>query len=691
MVKPYLSLWDRISQLWFNKLTLFLCLLVFKIHIFRNSVLASLNIMKAHSKALCNSISEYSLGLGQMYAASSHVTNNLVTLGVNETNRGFLKSLELIITGVEQMVLFTIDMIIGTYVCVLTVTIDSTAGAALNATELVINLANRTIVSVAEEIQDGLDDLESLVNGAINLFDMVEDFFTGSYTQDISRVNFTVDELRNWRIDPVINTRLQNLTNNLPNFDDVMNYTHSLLNTPFNSIRDHINSSNYQIMQQDELRALNSHTMEAQFCSPRDIEAVYDDLQNSVNTTTRIIVSTFLILAVLVIGYFIWVEYKSWKLLQQLSDDSTKDVKEKMLAYKSRTAALVYKLIPHGSKNEDSIKWFVAYVTSSNSLVIIILGVTGLISVLLQYLLLHIITKDISPSVDLNSFTRSLNTNMSAELDQWTNAVNSIIVSKEDEVNENLFGWVDNSTHSVNETINGFISHMDASVQLVFRDTPLAEYVQGLIYCVIERKLEKIQDGLTWVQNNAEIKLPLIDSGSISPWSSSHQLDNTTAMNRHIIKSNLSSTIQNGPAAGFVNSDHYTTRELQQGEQTLRDASQQIIASYRNSLKTELCISLGLVGIWLLQCLVGSLILISRARTQKREEESVLNFSGVKYDISSPSQISVSQFLDKYKEFVKLSDESENHSTEAPTWSEKDSYELLGDLSTKRLSKRWVL
>jgi hypothetical protein len=87
-----------------------------------------------------------------------------------------------------------------------------------------------------------------------------------------------------------------------------------------------------------------------------------------------------------------------------------------------------------------------------------------------------------------------------------------VVLKLQDDINGDLFGWVNNATTAVNNTLNTFDEELDKAITAVFKDTVLLNTARNLIGCVITRKIDAVQKGLTWVHDNAHVTLPLFSN-----------------------------------------------------------------------------------------------------------------------------------------------------------------------------------
>ncbi|ODQ80222.1 hypothetical protein BABINDRAFT_13107 [Babjeviella inositovora NRRL Y-12698] len=508
--------------------------------------------------------------------------NKLVTKSVEELTDATIKSLLMTITIAEALVVFTIESVIGTYTCILTAAIDGSVGAAVNATESVINIANTTVVDIADGIQHGLEDVSKVVNKILSGVGKLETLFSSGDvdpSDSIKKVDLSVASLKNWKLPDSINGKLTQLQTNLPNFTAVEDYTKGLIQTPFEGLKKEINGSMASLrskMLNESLLVLPvSRKVDANFCVNQSlkVDEFYAKLGIKVRYTSNIVLGLLIAVAVLVLIPLIVDEIFRWRRINSVAEDLM--------------VVSLYKI---------PIKWFIAYVSSSRSLTVLFVALMGLIAVLLQYILLSLVALEVPRITEqAEDLVHGLFETMDIKhlLDQWTNGTNQYIGNQEAYINENMLGWVNQSTTSVNHTVDEFIQTMNTAIDDVFRDTPLYSAVTSVVYCVVGRKLELVEKGLVWVQDNVHVTLPRVNEDLL------YNVVNAASSNTGASKNTNSGTPSsygfNRTASGDL------TEIADSATAELKRALNVTITEYNKGLRFELSVSLAIMGVWLSQ------------------------------------------------------------------------------------------
>jgi len=98
----------------------------------------------------------------------------------------------------------------------------------------------------------------------------------------------------------------------------------------------------------------------------------------------------------------------------------------------------------------------------------------------------------------------------------WVENTNQQISGTESDINNQMLGWARESTLAVNNTLNTFVNVTVTTIKDVFGNTPLEGPILDVLNCIVLSKIEGIQDGLTFVNENAKVTLPRVDNGTLA-------------------------------------------------------------------------------------------------------------------------------------------------------------------------------
>ncbi|KAH3660068.1 hypothetical protein OGAPHI_007273 [Ogataea philodendri] len=609
--RAYLNLNERFSQTWLNRYTVVLVLMIFKLLLFRISLNNSLTQAKEETYSTCSKAETYASSLTSMPHYISKGANILIAKGLTETNKGFMEMLDIILTGSKNLIVFALEMTIGTYVCVLTATVDATAYAALNATESVISVANDTVKGLAEEIQDGLDDVSKVVNALVSAYEKVKDFFEDDDDGDdvnnsIDKVNLTIASLKKWQIPSSINTKLDTLAKEVPNFDDVMNYTESLINEPFDYLKNKVAEQVDLEFDPQELSVPDKQTMT--FCSNSGIDKFYEDLANILHKASIVMFVILLVMALTFVLVEAFMEKRQWNRINEISENVQQVEATSASEYKGGLAVELVEMVRNrysfliGQKLGDAVfgpsvarlnrfKWVVSYIFSDRASMVLLLGLAGILTFILQTVLLALISGHDSNTLEssFKSISHKVTTQVNDSMTEWAKDTNIYISDQEDSINDSCLGWIHNTTGTLNSTLSEFIDEMNSKISDIFGDTPLYDYVSGIVGCTVTRKLEKVEEAMSWLNEHSQVSLPRIDPSDFNTTDSSD--------------------------SGTIDSYLHKTKEA------LTETKDLLVRKYRSALRIELYISLVLLGLWLLMVLVALILSYFKERKEHAESE----------------------------------------------------------------------
>ncbi|GMM27415.1 pheromone-regulated protein [Martiniozyma asiatica (nom. inval.)] len=627
--RPYLNLKEKLSQVILNPYTVFLGFLIIRLFFLGLSLNNSFNEAQVQTELLYNATQSKANDIVSFPHYMALGSNFVIGKSMNYANEGFIKSLSLIIEAAEQMIFFMIELSVGTYACLLTAAVHDSSIAALNSTEYVLNVANDTLKSFATDLNNGLSELTTVVNDIIDTVDdtgdalkhLFGDSSTDStslkYKEQMSHINLTIKNMQNWVIPASINSQIEKLKTEIPDFTDVKNYTETILALPFTQLKNEINGNlnktfNSSLMYVPEKKYLN-------FEKGNDaINSFYNEVSLLAHLTIHIIMGVIGFAMLLFIFYCSLIEFRHWKKIQFAS---------KQLCYNNESYNLptkvkkmfnveVVTVMQDGTSNFigrfitlkilrlsnpiyiNNARWLINYMSSKYLLPIFLLGVLGLVSSVCQlivlFILKHFSLTDASDEL-FQSTAKELATSFNESVYSWTNETNKYLDNYQNEINVNLFGLVQKAATSINDTVTLFDTKMNSVIDDLFKGTPLYKPVEQVVWCVMESKIKKIEKAMTWLSEKAKIKMPNLDPKEIMNEMIQIETDKST------------SSISN---------------EVEIAKNKIKQVFTKIIEIYKREAFLLLYISLGVLAVWILFVLFGMMILgVREYQLQKKIPE----------------------------------------------------------------------
>lgn len=649
--RPYLNFREKITQLFLNPYSVVLFLLIIKLLFFLNSLINSLNDAQKQTHLLYNTVQTYGNNIVSFPHYMAKVSNIMISKAVNSTNQGLVKTLNLMMTASQNLIFFIIEISVGTYACLLTAAIDNTAIAALNATESLISIANETLISFATDLNVGLADLSDAINEVVDTAEDTADaikhmFGGGSKTssntidEKMSHVNLTIKNMENWEISPSINDKIESLKDKIPDFTDVTEFTKDIIDKPFNELKNQVNKYLNDTFEADAMYVPKLTKLDFSQ-GTEEINELFDHIRYVAKTSTHVIMGLISFTIFGFIIYELYVEYKDWNRVQtaakhlNLANESyiksaskNKYNIEVIKSIQNRRADFIGKIVTTKILNIENpviinnIRWIVNYSASPFLFSFLLLGLLGIVSVIFQFIILALISKiDVATTGEnLFIYTKTnIHQAFNTSVNSWSNETNNYLLDYQNHVNDNLFAWVDTAAMSINDTVTQFDKKMNSALDSIFKGTPLYKPIEQIVGCVIESKLKKIEQAMTWLSENAYLEMPELDPKII--------LGQMLKMKAENIDDSLND-----------NFDSFRNEA--------KELIYKIISFYRKECFFLLYISLAILGIWFVFLLIGLSMLYLREEKIKKNggiESPITDFEKMeKSDPSSQDNNSIS-------------------------------------------------
>ncbi|PKS13107.1 hypothetical protein jhhlp_000449 [Lomentospora prolificans] len=521
-VTPYLSLRSRLSQIWLNRWTILLLLVLVRVMI----AVAGLDddIGEAKIKALqaCTKVEDIGSAMSSMPHYLSLGVNELSASGIERAVRGLVSALQLAVTIIENLIIFVINMMVSTYVCLATAIIHGTLDVASDVVEKFTKAMNGAISTIADGISNDAKSIQDKIN---DLTGSIEDSVFGPILPNIPDVDFTsaLDKLKNLNIDTSgFVSDIDTLNDNIPTFDEVKNLTESAISIPFNLIKKEINESLAGFSFDRDVFPV-AQKQQLTFCSDNDnINSFFNDLYGTVKSARIGFITVIVILAILAMIPMGWLEIKRWRRQQahaRIVETNQYDSMDVVyIASRPVTATWGIKFASRFQGNRQVlVRWCIAYATSLPAIFVLSLAIAGFFSCLCQIIVLRAVQHKVPELANqVGDFAEDVVTSLQGVSKQWANDANSVIINFNDELNSDVLGFVTEGTSAVNNTLNTFTAQMEKGIDAIFGDTVLKKVAEDLIRCVIGLKIEAVQKGLTWLHEQAHVEFPLFSEDTFS-------------------------------------------------------------------------------------------------------------------------------------------------------------------------------
>jgi hypothetical protein len=514
---PYLGLRARLSQTWINRWTILLLLVLIRTLFAIASLNNDLATAKKEAMSTCTSVENVGSAMASMPYYLAQGVNELSASGIEKAINGLMEMLILTITGVEEIVLFIINLLTQTYLCLITMAVTGSLHAAIIIAEDVGGALNATVKDVGK----GLGDVETGIADALNKVSS----FASKFGINIPKLDLSsqINSLDSIQLPAGYDSELQKLNASIPTFADVKNFTTTVIELPFEEVKKLLNES---LPKYTMNRSLFPVPVKKQltFCSDNGgVETFFDDMADIVVIAKKVFLAVLIILAIAAMAPMAWREIRRWKFTQGsarlVKSDSIDPLDSVYIAsrpYTSRFGLWLSKFF-NSKRRQNAVRWSVAYATTVPALFVLTLAITGLLGCLCQYILLKAVEKEV-PAIenDVIGFADKVINELNDASEQWSNGVNNIINDTSTTINHDVFGWVNTTTHAVNDTLNVFVNETMKVLNDTFGGTILYDPIVEVLNCLVLMKIQGIENGLTWVSDHAYVDFPMLPNDTFS-------------------------------------------------------------------------------------------------------------------------------------------------------------------------------
>lgn len=515
-VTPYLSKRARLSQIWINRWTILLLLVLLRLMLLIAQLVDNVGDAKTKALTACSKVEDIGSAMASMPHYLSAGVNDLTGYGIESAVHAMVDVLGLIMQGVEGMIIFFINFMTATYTCLITALIHGSLDVAASVTKDATKEFNDVIDKAADEIgtiskglTDGINKITAGIKGSI----------FGGALPDIPKVDFSgpVDDLKKFNLntDDFVKD-VQAINKDIPTFDQVQNLTKQAVSFPFNIARDALNEAFGNYTFKKDVFPL-AQKKRLTFCSDNStlndfFEKVYKVIKVA-KITFIVILSLLAILAI--VPMTIW-EMHRWHRMKAQAKRIENNREDSMdvvyMASRPWTSRVGIKLSSRFTGTRKVlVRWCVAYATSPPALFVLSLAIAGLFSCFCQWIILKLVIKEVPQLVDkVDAFADEVVTTLQNVSKEWSADANGVIKGVNDDINKDVLIYVTNATDAVNNTLNVFLTEMDKGLNAVFKNTVLLDPIKAVLHCVIGIKIESVQKGLTWVHDHAKVDFPLL-------------------------------------------------------------------------------------------------------------------------------------------------------------------------------------
>ncbi|KAF2161854.1 hypothetical protein M409DRAFT_27910 [Zasmidium cellare ATCC 36951] len=583
---PYLGLRARLAQIWINRWTILLLLVLIRTLFAIASVDDNIGTARKQALSACTSVENVGSAMASMPHYMSEGMNEVTAQGIEKAVNGLMQMLILTLTGVEEIVVFIINLLTSTYVCLITLAISGSLHVAISVAEDVGDFLNSTAKDVGDDLGSAASDFQNAMNGFLSGINDIGDLTGDDSKPPTIDLSGEIDKLNNLELPSGYDQGLQTLNGSIPTFEQVQNLTNTAIRFPFEEVKKLLNESLPKYTMNRSLFPVPAKE-QLTFCSDDDgVNDFFDDLVAIEQMAKKIFLGVITTLAILVMIPMAWREYRSWKTMNErarlVKDDAYDSLDAVYIVSRPYTAGAGLWLARKfkSPRRRALVRWSVAYATTVPALFVLSLAIAGLLGCLCQYTLLKSLEKEV-PALEnqVIGFSDKVMTSLNNASQQWAIGTNKIINDTNTDINDDVFGWVNTTTGAVNNTLNVFVDEMMGALNDTFGGTVLYDPIMDVLNCLVLLKIQGIQKGLTWVSEHAKIDIPMLPNDTFSLG---------TAQKVAGSESNILATGPDGAAADAIT-----------------DAVDHVVRAFAEAIRQEAIISTCILLIWVIIALSG--------------------------------------------------------------------------------------
>lgn len=118
--------------------------------------------------AACTKVESMGSAMASMPHYMSQGVNELTASGITKAVNGLVEVLQLLVTGVEGLVVFFINMMVQTYLCLITLVVRGSIDAATSIVKEVTSFLDDALPKIGNDITKAADGFQKEINGLID-------------------------------------------------------------------------------------------------------------------------------------------------------------------------------------------------------------------------------------------------------------------------------------------------------------------------------------------------------------------------------------------------------------------------------------------------------------------------------------------------------------------------------------------
>jgi hypothetical protein len=236
-ITPYLGLRARLSQIWINRWTILLALVLVRLLLAVQDLDEDLVSAKSEALSACTGVESLGSAMASMPHYMSTGVNELAASGIEKAVNGLMSMLLMTVTGVEELLLFVINLMTSTYVCLITLAISGSLHVALGVIEDAATFLNKTLGDIESSVQKDAASFQNDLNNFMGkISGSISSLFGGS-SQPPKLSLPDLSQLNQVQLPSSLTAELDTLNKSIPDFAQVQNFTNTAISLPFEVVK----------------------------------------------------------------------------------------------------------------------------------------------------------------------------------------------------------------------------------------------------------------------------------------------------------------------------------------------------------------------------------------------------------------------------------------------------------------------
>jgi methyl-accepting chemotaxis protein len=161
--------------------------------------------------------------------------NEMAAKGIEAAVHALEATLLMLITAIQEIVIFVINLVTSTYVCLITLAVKGSVGVVVDATKEITGFIDDTMSDIFNGITREVKGIQDTLNKITDNLGKVPSFFGSDIT--IPKIEFgSLDKLKEIKIPQDFTKKLDALEESIPDFKTVQKAANDVIRIPFQKI-----------------------------------------------------------------------------------------------------------------------------------------------------------------------------------------------------------------------------------------------------------------------------------------------------------------------------------------------------------------------------------------------------------------------------------------------------------------------